>query len=190
MKYEEFLETKKQSYTNEGFECQNKLNDYLFPFQEFIVRRALKAGKYAIFADCGLGKTLMQLEWAYQVCKHTDSKVLILAPLAVKAQTLREAKKFNINMDNMSEYVDTITKYFPKELAFPLIDGIGTLISTITMKPTNNITIRLPCVEGVCRYPKLDDTTMMSTSHNNIFFAGDIVGHTRGLLQGFVMGCN
>ncbi len=99
-----------------------------------------------------------------------------------------EQSEITINMNNMSEYVDTITKYFPKELAFPLIDGIGTLISTITMKPTNNITIRLPCVEGVCRYPKLDDITMMSTSHNNLFFAGDIVGHTRGLLQGFVMG--
>ena len=99
-----------------------------------------------------------------------------------------EQSEITVNMNNMSEYVDTITKYFPKELAFPLIDGIGTLISIITMKPTNNITIRLPCVEGVCRYPKLDDITMMSTSHNNIFFAGDIVGHTRGLLQGFVMG--
>ena len=62
------------------------------------VQNALKAGKYAIFADCGLGKTLMQLEWAYQVNKHTNKPVLILAPLAVSGQTIKEGAKFNINV--------------------------------------------------------------------------------------------
>jgi ERCC4-related helicase len=60
----------------------------LFDFQEFIVKRALKSGKYAIFADTGLGKTIMQLEWAHQVEKHTKKPVLILAPLAVTTQTI------------------------------------------------------------------------------------------------------
>jgi len=77
------------------------LNPNLFDFQKYIVKKALKNGKYAIFADCGLGKTLMQLEWAYQVSKKTNSKVLILAPLAVKGQTIDEAKKFNINIVNI-----------------------------------------------------------------------------------------
>ena len=71
----------------------------LFDFQKFIVKRALKAGKYAIFADCGLGKTLMQLEWAKQVNKHTNKPVLILAPLAVSGQTIKEGAKFHIDCE-------------------------------------------------------------------------------------------
>ena len=74
------------------------MNGYMFPFQKFIVKRALKAGKYAIFADCGLGKTLMQLEWANQVNKKTGKPVLVLAPLAVSGQTIKEGEKFGINV--------------------------------------------------------------------------------------------
>ena len=73
----------------------------MFDFQKFIVKRALNAGKYAIFADCGLGKTLMQLEWAKQVNSHTNKPVLILAPLAVVGQTKQEGIKFGIDMANI-----------------------------------------------------------------------------------------
>lgn len=96
MKYKEFLKSKQKTHIQSGFEIET-LNSNLFDFQSFIVKRALKAGKYAIFADCGLGKTLMQLEWAYQVSKHTNKPVLILAPLAVKGQTFNEAIKFGID---------------------------------------------------------------------------------------------
>lgn len=100
MEYKEFLEQKQKKHIESGFEIEEiKLNENLFDFQRFIVKRALKAGKYAIFADCGLGKTLMQLEWAYQVSKHTNKRVLILAPLVVVEQTKREANKFNIDID-------------------------------------------------------------------------------------------
>jgi DNA modification methylase len=100
--YQKFLESKQKSHILSGFNLtENKLNTNLFPFQKFIVKRALKAGKYAIFADCGLGKTLMQLEWAYQVSKHTNKPVLILAPLAVKGQTIKEASKFGIDISNI-----------------------------------------------------------------------------------------
>jgi reverse gyrase len=95
--YDEFLKTKQKTHILSGFEANN-LNNNLFPFQEFIVKRALKAGKYAIFADCGLGKTLMQLSWAEQVSKYTNKPVLILAPLAVKGQTIKEGYKFGIDM--------------------------------------------------------------------------------------------
>jgi len=98
MEYNEFLKTKQKAHIESGFEPTN-LNINLFPFQEFIVKRALKAGKYAIFADCGLGKTLMQLSWAEQVALHTNKPVLILAPLAVVQQTKQEAVKFGINID-------------------------------------------------------------------------------------------
>jgi reverse gyrase len=100
--YESFLESKQRTITQSGFEIdESELNKSLFSFQKFIVKRALKAGKYAIFADCGLGKTFMQLEWANRVCGHTGGKVLILAPLAVKAQTIQEAAHFKIDLSGI-----------------------------------------------------------------------------------------
>lgn len=100
--YEEFLKTKQKMHVTSGFDVnENELNNSMFDFQKFIVKRALKCGKYAVFADCGLGKTLMQLEWAYQVSKYTKGKVLILAPLAVVDQTKNEAKKFGIDTSNI-----------------------------------------------------------------------------------------
>jgi hypothetical protein len=100
--YDVFLETKQKKHIVSGFDVDEPdLNPLLFPFQKFCVRRALKAGKYAFFEDCGLGKTIQQLEWAYQVSKHTGGKVLILCPLAVRGQTLLEAKKFNIPIDDI-----------------------------------------------------------------------------------------
>lgn len=113
MNYQEFLQTKQKTHIESGFEVQDsELNQNLFEFQRFIVKRALKAGKYAIFADCGLGKTLMQLSWAEQVANHTGKPVLILSPLAVKGQTLNEAEKFGINMANIDinnyEQIDNI----------------------------------------------------------------------------------
>lgn len=95
--YEEFLEGKKTAHIDGGFDCP-ELNANLFDFQRHIVTTALKKGKYAIFADCGLGKTLMQLEWAYRVATHTNKPVLILAPLAVPQQTINEGLKFGINV--------------------------------------------------------------------------------------------
>ena len=100
--YLEFLETKQKTHINSGFNIdESELNNSMFDFQKFIVKRALKSGKYAIFADCGLGKTLMQLEWANQVSKKTNGKVLILAPLAVVGQTIQEGAKFGINMSSI-----------------------------------------------------------------------------------------
>lgn len=99
MDYNKFLESKKKSFTSSGFELdESKLNQNLFDFQKYIVRIALEKGRFAIFADCGLGKTLMQLSWADEVNKKTGQPVLILAPLAVTQQTIREAKKFGINV--------------------------------------------------------------------------------------------
>ena len=102
MEYSEFLKTKQKSIIQSGFDIPElKLNPVLFPFQKFIVKRALKAGKYAVFADCGLGKTFMQLEWANQVSIKTNKPVLILAPLAVVEQTKQEANHFNISLEKI-----------------------------------------------------------------------------------------
>ena len=104
MNYEEFLESKSKATFDSGFEInENDLNINLFLFQKFIVKTALKKGRYAIFADCGLGKTLMQLEWANQVNKNTNKPVLILAPLAVSGQTISEGDKFGIEISKAKE---------------------------------------------------------------------------------------
>jgi len=103
MKYEEFIDQKISTIKESGFEATD-LSIHLFEFQSFIVKRALKKGRYAIFADCGLGKTIMQLEWSVQVARHTKSKVLILAPLAVTSQTEHEAVKFGYDLSMIDIY--------------------------------------------------------------------------------------
>lgn len=100
MEYQEFLESKKKTVTESGFQAE-EINPMLFPFQTHIVKRALKAGKFAIFADCGLGKTFMQLEWARKVIEFTKEPVLILAPLAVVGQTIKEGIKFGIHLQEL-----------------------------------------------------------------------------------------
>lgn len=95
--YEAFIESKLTRIPDSGFDAVG-MNDMLFDFQKDIVAWACRKGKAAIFADCGMGKTPMQLEWARQVHNHTGGNVLILAPLAVAAQTRREGDKFGIGV--------------------------------------------------------------------------------------------
>jgi|LakMenE01Jun11ns_1017448.scaffolds.fasta_scaffold9914937_2 DNA modification methylase len=98
--YQKFLETKRKTFIESGFEIsENKLNPLLKDFQKFGVKTALFKGKFAFFFDCGLGKTFCQLEWAKQVSIKTKKKVLILAPLAIVEQTRQEAIKFGISLD-------------------------------------------------------------------------------------------
>lgn len=99
MQYDDFLETKRLVSEPVGFDVSiNDIHQLLFPFQRDIVRWAVRRGRAAIFADCGLGKTLMQLEWARHVHEKTGGDILILAPLAVAAQTEREGEKVGINV--------------------------------------------------------------------------------------------
>mgnify|MGYP003631207814 FL=1 len=101
MEYRKFLETKKKQHISSGFKIDEiELNTNMFDFQKHIVKIALQKGRFAIFADCGLGKTLMQLSWSEAIYNHTNQPVLILAPLAVVEQTKREAEKFGINSDS------------------------------------------------------------------------------------------
>lgn len=100
-KYEQFLKTKKKTFIESGFEVdENTLNKFLFDFQRHSVKIALQKGRFALFFDCGLGKTLMQLAWSEAVFNHTGKKVLILAPLAVVEQTKDEATHFGINLQS------------------------------------------------------------------------------------------
>lgn len=92
--YQEWLESKSHTGSFGGVDTILPLNESLFPHQRAIVQWALKRGRCAIFADTGLGKSLMQLEWARHVAQH--GRVLILAPLAVAEQTVDEGAKFGV----------------------------------------------------------------------------------------------
>jgi hypothetical protein len=96
--YSKFLDRKTHLHGDFGFE-PTWLPDYLFDFQRALVEWSTRQGRAAILADCGLGKTPMQLVWAENVCRHTDGKVLILTPLAVGAQTVTEATKFGVEAE-------------------------------------------------------------------------------------------
>lgn len=89
--YKDYLQSKVKRITKSGFNINtDELNENLFDFQKYCVKQALKAGKFAMFEDCGLGKTLQQLEFAYQVIRKINKPALILAPLGVIGQTIRE----------------------------------------------------------------------------------------------------
>jgi hypothetical protein len=96
--YQEFLHRKMIDGSNTGFN-PIWLPSQMFPFQKHVTEWAIRKGKGAIYADCGLGKTLMQLAWAENVVRHTNRPVLVLTPLAVASQTLKEAHLFGIDAE-------------------------------------------------------------------------------------------
>jgi superfamily II DNA or RNA helicase len=102
LEYERFLATKVVTVQPSGFE-PGELSPHLFLFQAHIVRWALRLGRAAVFADTGLGKTVMEVEWAVRVAEKTDGQVLILAPLAVAQQTVREAARFGFDVRYVRE---------------------------------------------------------------------------------------
>lgn len=95
--YQEFLKTKELKSIEAGFDLdRHMINHLAFEFQKDIICWACKKGKAAILTGCGSGKTMMQLEWARAVYRHTGRNVLIIAPLSVVSQTKEEANKFGI----------------------------------------------------------------------------------------------
>lgn len=97
MKYDEFIKFKSHDDKTYGFNVDpENLNPMFFDWQKVLVQWALKKGRDAIFADCGLGKTPMQLEWAQKIVEKENKPILILTPLAVGPQTIKEGEKFGI----------------------------------------------------------------------------------------------
>ncbi|MAE22041.1 MAG: helicase [Pseudomonas sp.] len=97
MKYEDFLEKKRYQHIKAGFAPRgSEFPDLIKPFQRDIVEWACRRGRSAVFADTGLGKTIMQLSWARQVSIETGLPVLVLTPLCVAQQTVKEGDKFGI----------------------------------------------------------------------------------------------
>lgn len=100
--YSSFLDSKTHAGADHGFDPL-WLPDSMFDFQHDMVEWALRKGRAALFEDCGMGKTLQFLVWAENVGRHTDRPVLILSPLAVAAQTVREAAKFGIELERSGD---------------------------------------------------------------------------------------
>jgi hypothetical protein len=148
MEYSEFLKTKRIKYKPSGFKVEN-VNEKLFDFQQDIVKWALIKGKAAIFAGTGLGKTFCQLEWAKHVTEHTKGNVLILAPLAVAQQTVREGEKFDVEVHlcrtqddvkpgvNITNY-EMLHHFDTKSFAGVVIDESG-ILKSFTGKVRNQI---------------------------------------------------
>lgn len=117
MDYLDFLRAKILVDTPSGFDVRTQqINSALFDFQRDIVKWALKRGRSAVFAECGLGKSLIQLEWAKHIHEYTGKNILILAPLAVSKQTVREGSKLNLKVtlcgsDNDIQEGINITNY-------------------------------------------------------------------------------
>ena len=98
MDYQTFLQSKMKRFVGEGFTCDPAtLPASMFEWQRKIVNWACRKGRAALWADTGLGKTIMQLAWADQVRRQSGQSVLILTPLAVSAQTVKEAERFGIS---------------------------------------------------------------------------------------------
>lgn len=114
MKYSQFLSSKAQLASMSGF-TPVWMPDFLFDFQKALVDWAIRKGRAAIFADCGLGKTPMQLVWAENVVRKTNGRVLILTPLSVGLQTVQEGAKFGIDcqrsMDGKANSNIVVTNY-------------------------------------------------------------------------------
>lgn len=96
MNYYEFIESKKHSSINYGI-TPNFMPDKMFDFQKYVAEYAIKKGRCAVFLDTGLGKTIIELTTAVNYIKHTNKPVLIITPLAVAFQFIREAEKFGID---------------------------------------------------------------------------------------------
>ena len=107
MKYEAFVANKLSKVPPTGLAVVPPLSPLLFPFQRDMVSWALRRGRAAIFADCGLGKTICELTWAQAVAEHTGKRTLILTPLAVAPQMVREATQFGIKAVYLREPRDT-----------------------------------------------------------------------------------
>lgn len=129
--YAAFLDRKAQLADGDGF-APVWLPEFLFDFQQALVEWSLRRGRSAIFADCGLGKTPMQLVWAENVHRQTNRPVLIVTPLAVSHQTVREGAKFGIEVRrsddgtirpgiNVTNY-ERLDKFNPADVAATVCD--------------------------------------------------------------------
>lgn len=154
MSYKEFLKTKRKTFIESGFHIdENELNSNMFDFQKHAIKTALFKGKFALFFDCGLGKTLMQLSWSEAVFNQTKKKVLILAPLAVVEQTKDEAVKFGVNTSSFDitnydqlKNIENINQYAGVVLdESSILKGRDGKLSSLIISTFKNTPYKLAC---------------------------------------------
>jgi DNA modification methylase len=109
--YQDFLARKAISHEPTGIADPPALSDKLKPFQRDITRWALQKGRCALFEECGLGKSWQAIEWAHAVVSHTLKPVLILTPLAVAPQFVREGEKLGLVVDHFREWDNRYSSY-------------------------------------------------------------------------------
>lgn len=97
--YSEFLSAKVRFDSPSGFDPEDSINHKMFPFQRAIARWACRRGRSAVWADCGLGKTIISLEWLRLVTEREGGSGLVLTPLAVAEQFAEEGEKFGIEVN-------------------------------------------------------------------------------------------
>lgn len=107
MKYQDFIKSKKAEIVPSGFKPKDGyFNSHLFDYQRDILERSLSQGRYALFMDTGLGKSITQMNWAEAITIETNKNVLMLAPLAVVYQMLKEADKFGFEINHIKSMSD------------------------------------------------------------------------------------
>ena len=151
--YQQFLATKRLEDRPSGITNSVAFSPQLFPFQRDVVSWALRRGRTAIFADCGLGKSFMQLEWA----RHLPGEVLILAPLAVAQQTVAEATRFGIRAAYATRPADitasiTVTNYERVE-AFDLSQFCGVVLDESSILKSFDGVTRTHLIEWCAKTP-------------------------------------
>ena len=105
--YKDFIDRRRRNAPDQGIRVSDaEIHPALYPFQRHVVRWALRKGRAALFEDCGLGKTIQQLEWARFITSHTGLPVLVFAPLAVGRQTAREGAKIDLPVHVVREQAD------------------------------------------------------------------------------------
>lgn len=149
MNYMEFIETKKRIETKKGISIhEDDLNPILFDYQKAIVKKALERRLFCLFEACGMGKTLQQLEWAYQVNRYLNKPVLILAPLGVTVQTAFEEApklgyKVNIIRDEIINGINIINYEQIDHIDTSLFGGVVLDESSILKNFTGKVRTKL-----------------------------------------------
>lgn len=189
MNYEEFIRQKSQGANDGGFEPL-WMPDFLFDFQRSLVEWALRKGRAAIFADCGLGKGPMALVWAENVARKTGKPVLVLAPLAVSRQFVREGEKFGIQIIHEKEgkaHRLTVTNYerlhyfSPDDFGGVVCDEISTLkaFDGKRRKQVTRFLSKVPYRLGCTATPSPNDFIELGTISEALGYMtqSDMLGH-------------
>jgi hypothetical protein len=156
--YQDFVATKRLIVAPAGIESPPALDARLFPFQRDITTWALRRGRAAIWADCGLGKSWMALEWARVVAAHAGGYVLIFTPLAVAQQFVREGAKLGLKVTHCRTQADVdpaginVTNY-ERMHHFDLTKPVGVVADESSILKDYTSSTRNALIEGCARIP-------------------------------------